>query len=207
MEQVRHSLYELLFPNGKRYLGITSNFSKRMAEHSRLARLEKKRPVYKAIRRFGWGNVGKKVLAVGPKDYIADLEIKAITAFNSREHGYNVSLGGDLSPMLVPETRKKQSATLTGYKHTDESKKSMSIAQQGRKHTPETKEQIGAVHRGKIVSFEQREKQRLAMTGRMASDETRAKMSAVRTGSKRSEETKQKMRDAWARRKSAIQLS
>lgn len=112
-----YSLYELSFPNGKIYLGISVRPKIRWEEHMRAARRGSHLPVHKAIRKYGWASVKRRVLVVGGRDYIADLEVKAIAAFGGVENGYNIGLGGTTSPTTSPSVRKK----MIGRKHTPES--------------------------------------------------------------------------------------
>lgn len=175
-----YSLYQILFPNGKRYFGITSNPRRRWNEHKRAAERQNQRPVYRAIRKYHPENIVFSILAVGQEGYIAELEIKAIATFDAQKNGYNVSLGGELSPMLTEVTRKKQSATLTGFKHTDEARENMRLSQIGRKHSAETKAKIGAIHKGKKISADQ---VKAMIDGRKPiTEETRAKLSKARKG-------------------------
>src|ERR1700724_3850930 len=104
-------LYKLRFPNGKRYLGITYSMPIRWQGHCRAARYVKT-PLYNAFRKYGADSITYRVLAMGDRDYIVALEIAAIAKFNTRDPriGYNVALGGQLSPMLSPVVRAKQLA-------------------------------------------------------------------------------------------------
>jgi len=121
---VTYYLYVLLFPNGKRYFGISYRPVKRFAEHLQVAENGNKLPLYKAIRRYGAANVVMKVLVVGKLDYIRALETVAIAHFRSlkNQNGYNVSLGGDTSPAEIPGVREKiaagVSAALKGTKQS-----------------------------------------------------------------------------------------
>lgn len=172
-----YSLYQLRFPNGKRYIGISKNVQRRLREHRCAAEAGESLPLHKAIRHYGWSSVVPSVLVIGKRDYIAELECRAIEAFRTLcNDGYNVSLGGDLSPMLSVRTRKKQSATLKGYVPTAEARANMSKAQRGRKHSEATKEKIRAANKGRIVSDQTRERLRLR-TPPTTSAETRYKMS------------------------------
>lgn len=151
-------LYKIQFSNGKLYFGITGGTLKgRRGEHLRSAKRGSSLPVHNAIRKHDARFIP---LVVGHRDYICECEIAAIKEYQTqdRRFGYNVSDGGDLSPMLRPETRAKVSEwnklhptlqTQAGWKHSGETRAKMSASQKER--AP-------------------------------ASDETRAKMSAVRKG-------------------------
>lgn len=70
-----------------------------------------------ALRKYGEG-MAFEPMVVGERDYILEMEAKAIVAFNTldREFGYNVANGGDASPSLTPAVAAKISAALTGRK-------------------------------------------------------------------------------------------
>ena len=111
-------LYEAASPSGKRYLGITSKTLKgRIKSHRDAVRSGSMIPFHKAIRYYG-DAITWRTLVIGDRDYILDLEAKAIAAFKTRDKriGYNISLGGEASPSLVPETAAKISASKKGRK-------------------------------------------------------------------------------------------
>ena len=104
-----HYLYVLLFPNGKRYFGISKNVASRFKGHLRAAtKGVDQRPLYRAMRK-NVGQVVHQTLCVGSEDYIADLEILAIARWNTtdRRYGYNLALGGNTSPMSSPGVAKR----------------------------------------------------------------------------------------------------
>jgi len=101
METLIYYLYELLFPNGKRYIGYSKNPLDRFWTHQHsLSEL----PVHRAVRRHGTSSIQFRVICAGNLKYIADLEIRAIAAYRARERrfGYNVLVGGHISPMHTP---------------------------------------------------------------------------------------------------------
>jgi hypothetical protein len=107
-------LYVILFPNGKRYFGITYDPRVRYLEHLKCARgIRSKAPVHEAIRKYGVAGALFKVLVTGRKDYISQLEVLAIAEFDSLagRNGYNISPGGDISPMTLADSIAKLSAT------------------------------------------------------------------------------------------------
>jgi len=103
----------LNFPNGKVYVGISYDAANRLKGHLRCAAKGSKLPVHCAIRKYGIEKITQKILCIGTRGYIAELEIKLIKKLSSQDHanGYNLSLGGDLSPMKSDVVRKKVSAT------------------------------------------------------------------------------------------------
>ncbi len=106
-------LYQLIFPNGKSYIGITSKTTKqRFAEHCRnslnsipmypreygfshLRRVPWQTLLYKAIKEYGKENVIVKTLVIADDmKFLKELEIKAIKRYQTlHSYGYNMSKG------------------------------------------------------------------------------------------------------------------
>lgn len=171
------SLYQFLFPNGKRYIGISSNPRDRWATHRRHAqRTNINRPLIDAIRSVPWESISKSVLVIGNRDYILDLEIKAIQAFSSMiPNGYNAHIGGTHGPTVESFTRAHATLRANG-KMPAIAKKLWADPEIRAKrlaagNTPECRLAKGA---GKV--------------GKKDSDETRAKKSAALRGKKKSKQ-------------------
>lgn len=95
MQEEVHYLYKITnLVNGKLYIGVTNNPTQRKAQH--FTKVKKERPVNKAVKKYGKESFTFEVLCIGTRDYIYDLEQKAISAYNSlvTGHGYNISVGG-----------------------------------------------------------------------------------------------------------------
>jgi hypothetical protein len=184
-------LYCLEFPNGKKYIGLSDNPDRRFREHCRHAAANTGRnPVHAAIRKHGLPKLHK--LCIGGQAYIAELEINAIGAFRTRndEFGYNVSLGGNLSPSVAPEVAAKISAAQKSARNLAHLAK-LSAANKGRKHpprSPEARANQSASQRGKIrgpMTPERRAKISATKKGRPLgpmSLERRAELSAAHMG-------------------------
>ena len=160
-------LYVLLFPNGKRYFGLSKKAKSRWTGHKNTAKRGKSRaPVSLAIRKYGAENVRFKLLVVGALEYIQQLEIAAIAHFESlvSQNGYNVSPGGDISPMLIPSVRVQVSNTLKKRIADDPEYRADTFARLAKMNAPEAraKGRNTIKERGPIP----------------ISDETRAKMRA-----------------------------
>jgi len=164
-------LYCLDFSNGKKYIGLTMAPAKRLYAHSLAARAGTL-PIHSAFRKHGQPQM--RLLCAGSKTYIAELEIKAIAAFRTREQlfGYNVSLGGELSPSLVPELATRAGLTKRGRPHSAIHRARIAAANTGRTHTSETRAKLRAALMARPNP----------MIGRKHSPEARAKMSAARMG-------------------------
>lgn len=209
-------LYEFLFPNGKRYLGITTNPTKRWQLHKDHARKGSQHLVHRAIRHHGWDAVQRRVLVIGEKAYIRQLESAAIAAFNTMDPavGYNMTPGGEINPMDTPAVREKMRKSLTGRKESPETcaKKKASWTPErraaagawlaaarkanakGRK--PKPKKQGPHGNCGAVRSPEMRAKIAASLRGRKMSQERLAQIKATAN----SDEVRTKMRASAQRR-------
>lgn len=123
---MEHVIYKLTSPSGKIYIGRTHNFDTRMNGHKYNAFTKKaKNSLYKAIRKYGWENFRKEIIANVPSEELAQtLEEALIKQFDSVKNGYNDTYmggGGDLWKNK-PENqkqifRKKMSRITTGQKN------------------------------------------------------------------------------------------
>ncbi len=91
-------LYIAHFPNGKKYIGITSNFAKRKQTHLYQARTGQGYAFHKAIAKYGSKNVIWTILEESrSRSVISSLEEEYIAKFNTYgDGGYNSTLGGEL---------------------------------------------------------------------------------------------------------------
>lgn len=148
-----YELYALLFSNGKRYLGITSKgAAERYAGHLRSAGKGSRLPVHCAIRKYGRPIC--KVLVIGEKQYIRDLEVSAILKFQTlnRKLGYNLAPGGDISPMHSKVVAAKMAATKRKRFETDPEFRKLLIAQAQHLQSPEARQRNNAAIRRPEVS-------------------------------------------------------
>lgn len=82
--------------DNKIYIGVTKNFEKRKKQHIQNTK-QLKGLLSRAINKYGKENFIFEIICEGSEEYIYDLEIKAIVAYNSNVttgHGYNLSAGG-----------------------------------------------------------------------------------------------------------------
>ena len=75
-----------------------------MSKHKQ-ARHSKCPGIARAVKKYGWENMTVRKLADGiPKEELNDLEVKFIAKYNTMQPaGYNLTPGGDINPILVPE--------------------------------------------------------------------------------------------------------
>ena len=82
--------------NGKMYIGITQNPDKRMRAHFYKSLKGTVSYLKRAIDKWGVENFTFELLCEGSRDYIADLEVKAIELYQTRgKGGYNIKPGGE----------------------------------------------------------------------------------------------------------------
>lgn len=82
--------------NSKMYIGITQNPDKRMRAHFYKEVKGTVSYIKRAIAKWGVENFTFELLCEGSRDYIADLEVKAIKLYKTRgKGGYNIKPGGE----------------------------------------------------------------------------------------------------------------
>ena len=136
-------LYRLDFNNGKSYVGITvKKAANRFKHHKRDATHGSKYLVHRAWRKYGEPKM--TVLAILEDGELPSTEIRAIKIFGTMTpNGYNMTPGGEESPMLVPAIKAK----LVGIKRSKESRAKMSESKKG-SMTQELRELLQRIHRG-----------------------------------------------------------
>jgi hypothetical protein len=150
------ALYRLVFPNGKLYFGITVSMTRRIHVHRHAAKQGFRTPVYQAIRKYGFENVRCECLVVGSKEYIADLEIRAIATFNTCDprNGYNVHRGGLVGSYISPAGRKSIGDAVRAWFSIPDNRAAFSAKQQRRVETSETRRKKSIAHTGKKLASE-----------------------------------------------------
>lgn len=177
--------------NGKVYIGQTS-LTLESRQKSHFKELHKKKNdkfVYdtnfaRALRKynFKWEILYNNI----PIEKLGIAEMCAVYVHDSFYAGYNMTLGGETSPSLFEEVRRKISKSLTGRKlskeHAEKSRKGLL-------------DEFGvSIWKGKTRSEETRQKMAIVAQNRSEpSLETRQKMSRSAKGKTVSEETKKKM--------------
>jgi hypothetical protein len=187
-------LYRLDFSNGKSYIGMTTKTAARRFERHCVAAQSGKwpYPLYRAWRKYGSPRL--TILMIShDNDALCAKEISAIRKFKTLwPRGYNLSLGGEMSPMANPVVAAKVSAAMKGRTPHNKgklgarpslsSRLKMSMAGRGRPKSIEHRAKIGAAHRGIKETPEARRNNALARLGKHLSLATRLKMSATRKG-------------------------
>lgn len=99
-------VYIHIFPNGKRYIGLTMrDVNKRWGNG---IGYKKQKVVYNAILKYGWNNISHIVYECDTESEMKYLERYLIAYYNTTDHryGYNVSTGGE-SGSGVPSVNRK----------------------------------------------------------------------------------------------------
>lgn len=110
----RGVIYQIIFPNGKSYVGRTIRFKRRMREHSEWLKKNDGHAVRRAIRKYGWGTLQIRKLETNvPSELLDCRERHHISEMRSlvSQNGYNLTIGGDDQPMdnpVVKAWHKKQ---------------------------------------------------------------------------------------------------
>lgn len=103
-----HYIYRLIFPNGKIYVGQTSNLKLRMQDHRYLSVSGKgKRPLHNAIRKYDWDSVKSETLIICNSTQVDQYETAIISLYKSNTIicGYNLESGGNLNKVHSQNTK------------------------------------------------------------------------------------------------------
>ena len=113
-----HYLYKITNTvNGKMYIGVTKDPKHRKWQHFNHRHPDTMSVVKYAIDKHGSENFTFEVICIGTKDYILDLEPKAISLYNTLSpNGYNISKGGEGGGLSsVPKRSDDKPLYLTGF--------------------------------------------------------------------------------------------
>jgi len=135
-----YSVYVHTFPNGKRYVGVTSwKPELRWGANG----CNYKNPyMINAIKKYGWDNISHEIVAENlTTEQASQMEIELIQKYNSadKRYGYNISLGGIESKICSEQTKEKLRQANLGKVMSEESKKKISDFQRGQKRTNKTR--------------------------------------------------------------------
>lgn len=154
-------LYEILFPNGKKYIGCTDNLHRRWDEHIKCALNWSPFPVHCAMRHFTADGTtgGIKLGLIGKTETQEDIlywEAHEIDRQNTLcPNGYNLAVGGHGGSMRNPEVAAKVSATKKAMGCTPRMR-AAADRNRGTKRTPEQIKALSLAHMGKPWSEKHR---------------------------------------------------
>ncbi len=143
----KHYIYKLISPSGKVYIGRTIDFDSRMYQHKHKANSGYQHPLYDSIRKHGWDNFTKEIIAEVIGSGIAyKTELFYINLFDTVNKGlnlqYNTKDGGDVwvnrknTPEYIDFVKRMRSinkqSKMHGKKHSDSAKAKQKAAAVGR---------------------------------------------------------------------------
>lgn len=135
------SIYKIVNPKGRVYIGITSNLKKRIAYY-RNNSCKDQSLLYKSISKYGFDNHSFCVIdqfesdcnaAMGKEIFWIRTYMSNINAFKEA-NGLNLTRGGQgtLGVLFSAERRENLRRKATGRKHTEEQKKKIGDAKRGK---------------------------------------------------------------------------
>lgn len=206
MSMITNTVYIHIFPNGKRYVGVTQQkLIYRWGNGSGYAGTV----VGRAIKKYGWENIKHEIMFENlSREMAFEKEILLIKLYNTNniKYGYNITSGGMGSHGLSvsKETRKKLSNSNKGQKRNEAFCKRLSEVNLGKKHSEETKNKISLAIKKQLLDgprITEQGRRRLSEIhkghkynlGRIHSEEHNKKISKALIGIKRSEDTRGKM--------------
>lgn len=145
---MNYKVYIHITPNGKRYVGLTTQ---KLANRWNSGKGYRKQKLFmRAIEKYGWDNIEHIVYEVDSQKEMMYLEAYLIRYYNTtdKRYGYNITPGGEhpTGYSLSEETKKKLRMRMGekhpnyGRKWSEEVRKRMSLGKLGKKPTPEVKE-------------------------------------------------------------------
>lgn len=162
------ALYKLTAPSQKVYIGITkSTTEQRWAKHKEHAIGKRTNGVlYAAIRKYGCENFKVETLVIADKwDYLCELEIKAIKAFNTKvPFGYNVTDGGDGVVGPRDEATKLRISAAQKKRFSDPQQRAL-LAVYGAKSAKLNKERHSANRVDGLAPWQQRKRSKTVRNG------------------------------------------
>lgn len=158
MKQRTYSVYMHIFPNGKKYIGITSQHPIEKRWSSSGSGYRQCPKMWAAIQKYGWGNVDHIVLHENLSKGMAEAEeIRLIKEHDSIRNGYNIDNGGNVQGSHSEETKRKISEANKGKVVSEETREKLRAREKqtgdknsfyGRHHSEKTKTEHAAFMMG-----------------------------------------------------------
>ena len=169
MEERNYTVYRHIAPNGKMYVGITSQEPKKRWKNGRGYRFNQY--FSRAIEKYGWDNLKHEVLLEGLTKEQAELAEQIFIAYwdlTNHDKGYNINHGGQVHGTHSKATREKMSMAKKG-KYLGENN-----YWYGKKFSEKHRRRLSETHKGLLAG------KRHPLYGKHHTEETRRKMSANR---------------------------
>ena len=97
LKKIKGSVYKVTSPSGKIYIGITiTSLKERRRLHVKEANSGSRLPFHAAIRKYGADNMLWEIIDTAASwEELCELERKYIAEYDSKNSGYNMTLGGE----------------------------------------------------------------------------------------------------------------
>jgi len=187
-------IYCLKSPSGKRYVGQSWNFEKRLNYYKSVDSCKGQQKIYYALKKYGFDSFDVEILDYCfEQDQMDDAECYWITFYDTINNGYNIREGGsrgqwsDEMRLLISERTK---AAMKIHKHSPETIQRIADKLRGQTRPDEVKQLMSKNRKGKGC------KENNAWYGNPLPEDHRKKIGDGNRGKIRSEETKKKISEA-----------
>lgn len=127
--------------NGNKYVGQTvMALNKRWLAHIQESKTFSERPLYRAMNKYGLDNFNIRIIEETTEDKLSEREIYWIEYFNTYNHGYNATTGGESNKNISEDVRDKISKSMSNVSRSNEWVSNVSI---GLKNKLERREKWG----------------------------------------------------------------
>lgn len=146
-------IYRHISPSGKSYIGLTSRKPEKRRNNGNGYKKSHQIKFHNAILKYGWDNFEHLIIEtdIQTLEEAKKREQYWIAYYDSYNHGYNATIGGDGGHNISEEAKKKIREHHLGMKASKESRKKMSCSQINRwkNISPEEREKFAEKFRGK----------------------------------------------------------
>lgn len=153
---MKSGIYILTSPSGKKYIGQSVNLTARKKVFFSFNHTYGGYKIDCARKKYNHKSLWDyKVLEYCDIDMLDEREKHYIALYDTINNGYNSDGGGNENKIVSDETRKKQSESHKGMKHTNEHNLKISESLKGHTliHTEETKDKMRLSHNKVVVQY------------------------------------------------------
>ena len=181
-------IYLITSPSKKQYVGQTrGTLEKRIGEHKCFDTRHSRLPIKRAFHKYG-SAMKVEVLVELPDNMLNEMERRFIALYDTYNNGYNLTPGGEQSPMTVPEIAARAKATM----NTPEVKKKLSDAQKKNHQDPERNKKVSISLKAAHARPETKARYKAGWKLAQSRPEQRAKNSAAQLIAQKNPETNAK---------------